>query len=92
MAEVKASRVRNGYGSNGSGPRLAQAVQSDRVEKYIGGVPDMIHDSVKATKLKTMQEAIEFGTKLMDKRIRDAVENKRKFEYFWKQSEPATAE
>nr|GFB78517.1 hypothetical protein [Tanacetum cinerariifolium] len=27
MAEAKASRVRNGYGSNGSGPRLAQAVR-----------------------------------------------------------------
>nr|GEZ44574.1 hypothetical protein [Tanacetum cinerariifolium] len=26
MAEAEASRVRNGYGSNGSGPRLAQAI------------------------------------------------------------------
>nr|GFA18245.1 hypothetical protein [Tanacetum cinerariifolium] len=34
---------------------------------------------VKATRLKTMQEAIEFATELMDKRIRDVVENKRKF-------------
>nr|GEV34028.1 reverse transcriptase domain-containing protein [Tanacetum cinerariifolium] len=167
MAEAEASRVRNGYGSNGSGPRLAQAVREctyldflkcqplnfkgtegvieltqwfekmesvfnisncraacqvkyvvctlqgvaltwwnshvktvtlevaqelalmcdrtfleefDRVDKYIGGVPDTIHDSVKATKPKTMQEAIEFATELMDKMIRDAVENKRKFE------------
>nr|GFA17349.1 hypothetical protein [Tanacetum cinerariifolium] len=54
--------------------------ESDRVEKYIGGVPDTIHDSVKVAKPKTMQEAIEFATELMDKRIRDAVENKRKFE------------
>nr|GFC05108.1 hypothetical protein [Tanacetum cinerariifolium] len=54
--------------------------ESDRVEKYIGGVPDTIHDSVKAAKPKTMQEAIEFATELMDKRIRDAVENKQKFE------------
>nr|GEW40793.1 putative reverse transcriptase domain-containing protein [Tanacetum cinerariifolium] len=53
--------------------------ESDRVEKYIGGLPNMIHDSVKATKPKTMQEAIEFATELMDKRIRDAVENKQKF-------------
>nr|GFA18549.1 hypothetical protein [Tanacetum cinerariifolium] len=42
--------------------------ESDRVEKYIGGLPDTIHDSVKATKPKTMQEAIEFATELMDKR------------------------
>nr|GEW55200.1 putative reverse transcriptase domain-containing protein [Tanacetum cinerariifolium] len=133
MAEAEASRVRNGYGRNGSGPRLAQAVHectyldflksacqvkyaictlqgvaltwwnshvktvtlevsqalpwktlkkmiTDKVEKYIGGVPDTIHGSVKAAKPKTMQEAIEFATELMDKRIRDAVENKRKFE------------
>nr|GEX64725.1 putative reverse transcriptase domain-containing protein [Tanacetum cinerariifolium] len=53
--------------------------ESDMVEKYIGGLPDTIHDSVKATKPKTMQEAIEFATELMDKRIRDAVENKQKF-------------
>nr|GEZ98496.1 reverse transcriptase domain-containing protein [Tanacetum cinerariifolium] len=53
--------------------------KSDRVEKYIGGLPDMIHVSVKATRPKTMQEVIEFSTKLMDKRSRDVVENKRKF-------------
>nr|GFC82506.1 hypothetical protein [Tanacetum cinerariifolium] len=156
MAKAEASRVRNGYSSNGLGPRLVQAIrectyldflksacqvkydvctlqgvaliwwnshvktvtlevsqalpwktlkkmmtdkycprgeikkletelwelktkESDRVEKYIGGVPDTIHDSVKAAKPKSMQEAIEFATELMDKRIRDAVENKRKF-------------
>nr|GEZ36298.1 reverse transcriptase domain-containing protein [Tanacetum cinerariifolium] len=54
--------------------------ESDRVEKYIGGVPDMIHDSVKAAKPKTMQEVIEFATELMDKRIHDAIGNKQKFE------------
>nr|GFB75786.1 hypothetical protein [Tanacetum cinerariifolium] len=54
--------------------------ESDRVKKYIGGLPDTIHDSVKATRPKTMQEAIEFATEMMDKRIRDVVENKRKFE------------
>nr|GFA14022.1 hypothetical protein [Tanacetum cinerariifolium] len=70
MTEAEASRVRNGYGSN----------ESDRVEKYIGGLTDTIHDSVKATKPKTMHEAIEIATELMDKRIRDAVENKQKFE------------
>nr|GFA71747.1 hypothetical protein [Tanacetum cinerariifolium] len=61
--------------------------ESDRVEKYIGGVPDMIHDSVKATKQKTMQEAIEFSTELMDKKIHDAVENKRKFESTWERED-----
>nr|GFC22014.1 hypothetical protein [Tanacetum cinerariifolium] len=38
----------------------------DKIEKYIGGLPDMILGSVKASKSKTMQEVIEFTTKLME--------------------------
>ncbi|GJS37033.1 putative reverse transcriptase domain-containing protein [Tanacetum coccineum] len=41
----------------------------DKVEKYVGGLPDTIHGSVMATKPKTMQDAIEFATELMDKKI-----------------------
>nr|GEZ58652.1 reverse transcriptase domain-containing protein [Tanacetum cinerariifolium] len=48
------------------------------------GLPDMIHGSVVASKPKTMQEAIEIATELMDKKIRTFVEretaSKRKFE------------
>ncbi|GJR79899.1 putative reverse transcriptase domain-containing protein [Tanacetum coccineum] len=40
----------------------------DKIEKYIGGLPDMIHGSVKASKPKTIQEAIEFTTELMDEK------------------------
>ncbi|GJV61178.1 putative reverse transcriptase domain-containing protein [Tanacetum coccineum] len=58
--------------------------ESDVVEKYVCGLPDMIHESVKASKPKTMQEAIEFATELMDKKILTITEcqaeNKRKFE------------
>ncbi|GKA77132.1 putative reverse transcriptase domain-containing protein [Tanacetum coccineum] len=58
--------------------------ESDVVEKYVGGLPDMIHGSVKASKPKTMQEAIEFATKMMDKKIltiaERQAENKRKFD------------
>ncbi|GKD08796.1 putative reverse transcriptase domain-containing protein, partial [Tanacetum coccineum] len=57
---------------------------SDKIEKYVGGLPDMIHMSVMASKPKTMQDAIEFATELMDKKIRTyaerQAENKRKFE------------
>ncbi|GJY48253.1 putative reverse transcriptase domain-containing protein [Tanacetum coccineum] len=57
--------------------------ESDVVEKYVGGLPDMIHGSVKASKPKTMQEKIEFSTELMDKNILTIIkcqaENKRKF-------------
>ncbi|GKC08220.1 hypothetical protein Tco_0999830, partial [Tanacetum coccineum] len=45
---------------------------------------DMIHGGVRASKPKTMQDAIEFATKLMDKRISTPVEcqakNKRKLD------------
>ncbi|GJX61601.1 putative reverse transcriptase domain-containing protein [Tanacetum coccineum] len=54
------------------------------VEKYVGGLPDMIHGSLKASKPKIMQEAIEFATELMDKKIltitEHQAENKRKLE------------
>ncbi|GJT04982.1 putative reverse transcriptase domain-containing protein [Tanacetum coccineum] len=146
MAEAEASRVRNGYNSNGSGPRPAQAVREcsyseflickpldfkgtegvtttpeaahampwatlkkmmtdkycprgkikknetemmfpeevDKIEKYIGGLPDMILGSVKASKPKTMQEAIEFTTELMDEKTHAyaerQAEKKRKYD------------
>ncbi|GJV89291.1 hypothetical protein Tco_1533229 [Tanacetum coccineum] len=57
--------------------------KSDEVEKYVGGLPDMIQGSVMAPKLKKMQDAIEFATKLMDQKIRTLAErqaeNKRRF-------------
>ncbi|GKD03938.1 hypothetical protein Tco_1178912 [Tanacetum coccineum] len=58
--------------------------ESDKIEKYVGGLPDMIHKSVMASKPKTMQDAIKFATKLMDKKISTfaerQAENKRKFD------------
>ncbi|GJX59486.1 hypothetical protein Tco_0290876 [Tanacetum coccineum] len=54
----------------------------DEIEKYVGGLPDMIHGSVMASKPKTTQDAIEFATELMDKKISTLAEcqaeNKRK--------------
>ncbi|GKE18031.1 reverse transcriptase domain-containing protein [Tanacetum coccineum] len=35
--------------------------ESDKIEKYVGGLPDMIHGSVVASKPKTMQEATEMA-------------------------------
>nr|GFA71694.1 hypothetical protein [Tanacetum cinerariifolium] len=48
--------------------------ESDKIEKYVGGLPDMIHRSVVASKPKTMQKAIEIATELMDKKIRTFAE------------------
>nr|GFD22532.1 hypothetical protein [Tanacetum cinerariifolium] len=56
----------------------------DKVEKYAGGLPDVIHGSVVASKPKTMQEAIEIATELVDKKVRTFTEreiaSKRKLE------------
>nr|GEX27684.1 hypothetical protein [Tanacetum cinerariifolium] len=56
--------------------------ESDKIEMYVGGLPDMIHGSVMEFKPKTMQDAIEFATELMDKKISTLAEcqaeNKRK--------------
>ncbi|GJS24729.1 putative reverse transcriptase domain-containing protein [Tanacetum coccineum] len=41
----------------------------NKIEKYVGGFPDMIHGSVVVSKPKTMQEAVEIVTELMDKKI-----------------------
>ncbi|GJV11561.1 reverse transcriptase domain-containing protein [Tanacetum coccineum] len=58
--------------------------ESDKVERYVGGLPDMIHGSVVASKPKTMQEATEMATELMDKKISTfaerQAENKRKLD------------
>ncbi|GJT96243.1 putative reverse transcriptase domain-containing protein [Tanacetum coccineum] len=48
--------------------------ESDKIERYVGGLPDMIHGSVVASKPKTMQEATEIATEPMDKRIRTFVD------------------
>nr|GFC61067.1 reverse transcriptase domain-containing protein [Tanacetum cinerariifolium] len=53
----------------------------DKVEKYVGGLPDMIQGSVMASKPKEMHDAFEFATELMDQKIRTLaehqIENKR---------------
>ncbi|GKG49255.1 hypothetical protein Tco_0515707, partial [Tanacetum coccineum] len=61
------------------------------------GLPDMILGSVKASKSKTMQEVIEFTTKLMEDKTHAyaerQAERKRKYDDLpLEQSKPTTAE
>ncbi|GJV47266.1 putative reverse transcriptase domain-containing protein [Tanacetum coccineum] len=85
--------TRNGTDSHSSGTgvrgseRVAREMfpeESDKIERYVGGLPDMIHGNIVASKPKTMQEAIEMATELMDKRVSTIAErqaeNKRKLE------------
>ncbi|GJW60599.1 reverse transcriptase domain-containing protein [Tanacetum coccineum] len=56
--------------------------ESDKVERYVGGLLDMIQGSIVASKPKTLQEATEMASELMDKKINTIAErqaeNKRK--------------
>ncbi|GJR69570.1 putative reverse transcriptase domain-containing protein, partial [Tanacetum coccineum] len=58
--------------------------ESDKIERYVSGLPDMIHGNIVASKPKTMQEVIEMATELIDKKVitiaERHAENKRKFE------------
>nr|GEV91266.1 putative reverse transcriptase domain-containing protein [Tanacetum cinerariifolium] len=70
---------------NVKGTEGVVGLKIDKVERYVGGLPDKIHGSVMATKPKTMQDAIEFATELMDKKINTwderQADNKRKSDY-----------
>nr|GEV46553.1 reverse transcriptase domain-containing protein [Tanacetum cinerariifolium] len=58
--------------------------ESDQVEKYVGGLPDVIQGSVTASKPKTIREAIEIANDSMDQKIRTFAKrqaaNKRKLD------------
>ncbi|GJR71352.1 putative reverse transcriptase domain-containing protein [Tanacetum coccineum] len=58
--------------------------ESNKIKRYVGGLPDMIHGNIIASKPKTMQEAVDMATELMDKKVSTIAErqaeNKRKFE------------
>nr|GEZ79460.1 putative reverse transcriptase domain-containing protein [Tanacetum cinerariifolium] len=49
-------------------PRGEMKKLKNKIERYVGGLPDMIQESVVASRPKTMQEAIEMANELMDKR------------------------
>ncbi|GJW07437.1 reverse transcriptase domain-containing protein [Tanacetum coccineum] len=52
--------------------------ESDEVEKYVSGLPDMIQGSVMASKQKTMQDAIEIANDLIDQKIHTFAERQAK--------------
>ncbi|GJZ22594.1 hypothetical protein Tco_0559633 [Tanacetum coccineum] len=43
--------------------------ESNKIERYVNGLPDMIYGSVLASRPKIMQEAIKIAIELMDKKI-----------------------
>ncbi|GJR06819.1 reverse transcriptase domain-containing protein [Tanacetum coccineum] len=59
--------------------------ESDEVEKYVGGLPDMIRGNVISYQPKTMEQAIEFANDQMDQKgitiSKRQAEQKRKLEF-----------
>nr|GEX96422.1 reverse transcriptase domain-containing protein [Tanacetum cinerariifolium] len=59
------------------------ADEKEKVDKYIGGLPDNIHGNVMSTRPKTFDEAIELANDLMDQKLhtyaKRQTESKRKF-------------
>ncbi|GKD96679.1 hypothetical protein Tco_1380576 [Tanacetum coccineum] len=43
--------------------------ESNEVEKYVGGLPDMIRGNVMSYQPKTMEKAIEFANDQMDQKV-----------------------
>nr|GEZ85761.1 hypothetical protein [Tanacetum cinerariifolium] len=58
--------------------------QTEKVDKYISGLPDNIHGNVMSAKPKTLDDAIELANDLMDQKLRTyaerQAENKRKLD------------
>ncbi|GKC27944.1 hypothetical protein Tco_1035238 [Tanacetum coccineum] len=44
--------------------------EADKVERYVGGLPNNIQGSVMVSKPKILQEAFEFARSLMDQKVR----------------------
>nr|GEU69433.1 putative reverse transcriptase domain-containing protein [Tanacetum cinerariifolium] len=61
------------------------AYESEKVDKYISGLPDNIHGNVMSVKPKTLDKTIELANDLMDQKLRTYAErqneNKRKADY-----------
>nr|GEZ82710.1 hypothetical protein [Tanacetum cinerariifolium] len=60
------------------------ADEKEKVDKYIGGLPDNIHGNVMSARPKTLDEAIELPNDLMDQKLRTYTKrqtgSKRKFD------------
>ncbi|GJV47135.1 putative reverse transcriptase domain-containing protein [Tanacetum coccineum] len=65
--------------------------ESDEVEKYVGGLPDMIQGNVMSYRPQTMEEAIEFANDQMDQKLITITERhakqKMRLEYYHEESD-----
>nr|GEX93297.1 hypothetical protein [Tanacetum cinerariifolium] len=52
------------------------ANETEKIDKYVSGLPDNIYGSVKASKPKTLDETIELANDLMDQKLRTYTERR----------------
>ncbi|GJV07837.1 putative reverse transcriptase domain-containing protein [Tanacetum coccineum] len=81
--KYRGSNISDG-GNTGDGVKITGGV-IDEVEKYVGGLPDMIRGNVMSYQPKTREKAIEFANDQMDQKVltitKRQAEQKRKLEF-----------
>nr|GFA47961.1 hypothetical protein [Tanacetum cinerariifolium] len=60
----------NNTNPNNMSPESFVANETEKIDKYVGELPNNIYGSVKASKPKTLDETIEFANDLMDQKLR----------------------
>nr|GEX44254.1 putative reverse transcriptase domain-containing protein [Tanacetum cinerariifolium] len=80
--EVLKKKMTYKYYPQGEIKKLFVADETEKIDKYVSGLPDNIYGSVKASKPKMLDETIELANDLMDQKLRTYAErqsnNKRK--------------
>ncbi|GKE96012.1 hypothetical protein Tco_1580867 [Tanacetum coccineum] len=69
LAARDANRNGDDSHTSGTGGRRTERVESNKIESYVSGLPNMIYGNIVASKPKIMQEAVEMATELMDKKV-----------------------
>ncbi|GKB05975.1 putative reverse transcriptase domain-containing protein [Tanacetum coccineum] len=58
------------------------ANKTEKVDKYISGLPDNIYGNVKSTRPKTLDETIELANDLMDQKLRTYTDRRKEAKYW----------
>ncbi|GJS85597.1 hypothetical protein Tco_0752138 [Tanacetum coccineum] len=84
MAPKAPKRITRSNPAATAAPAATDTTTTPATVTVVGGLPDMIHGNVVASRPKTMQEAIGMANELIDKKINTIAErqadNKRKYD------------
>nr|GEZ01706.1 hypothetical protein [Tanacetum cinerariifolium] len=74
QAELLALREQPRRAGQPRGDARFVADETEKIDKYVSGLPDNIYESVNASKPKTLDETIELAYDLMDQKLRTYIE------------------